>query len=422
MFKQLRQRLVAATFALMTGTACMMAGGVYLAFELVEDQLLDLHLAREIDNLMTIFNHSPELAALPNKSFQIYVAPNGNRNDLPDYLKTLELDVDDVFINGKEFDVAHRQRGATRYYFVHDESAVDEFENTLFQITAGVTLAVILLAAWLSHAITGRVIRPLTRLAGEVAELSDNVDGHVTIPTRAAAEDEVGRLARAISGYHDRVSRMLQREREFSSDVSHELRTPMMAIQGAAELLQRFNNDTAKSEQLINQIKRGCSHMATLTESLLFLAREPSSFSDMVEPVSIRHVVDSQITAVQDYATRKGVQMKIETRGNGATINTIPAVANIVIGNILKNAVKYTDKDEVRVFISEEQVVVQDYGPGMDLETQQSLFDRFSRGEHVMQDGAGIGLALVRRFCEQYGWEIDLDSQTDKGTRIAVVF
>ncbi len=78
------------------------------------------------------------------------------------------------------------------------------------------------------------------------------------------------------------------------------------------------------------------------------------------------------------------------------------AVIKIVIGNILKNAVKYTNKDEINIFVENDEVIIQDYGPGIDRTTQASLFDRFNRGQHRNSDGSGIGLALVRRFCEQY--------------------
>jgi signal transduction histidine kinase len=105
-----------------------------------------------------------------------------------------------------------------------------------------------------------------------------------------------------------------------------------------------------------------------------------------------------------------------------AEINTIPAVIEIVIGNILKNAVKYTDQNVINIFVDTAESVIQDYGPGIDRSVQATLFDRFNRGHNRNPAGSGIGLALVRRFCEQYGWAIDFRSDQETGTRVAVVF
>ncbi|MFT4581398.1 MAG: signal transduction histidine kinase [Gammaproteobacteria bacterium] len=93
---------------------------------------------------------------------------------------------------------------------------------------------------------------------------------------------------------------MLRREREFSADVSHEFRTPIMAVQGATELRAKRLTLNDKTNQLLTRVKRGCFHMTTLIEALLFLARDPESFKDMVEPVIDKRVIEAQIAAVQD--------------------------------------------------------------------------------------------------------------------------
>lgn len=422
LFKQLRHRLAASTFLLIVGTAAAMVMGVHFAFEYADDNFIDGHLEREVDSLMTIFASAPALAELPNENFAIFVARNGNTNDLPDYLKNVPADEDEVILGGTEHELLQRQRGATRYYFMFDESGVERFETVLMGATLTWLIVVIGIAAWLSTVITGRMVEPLTRLVTEVSELGDDRDNRVTVPAAGAADDEVTRLARAIAGYHERINRMLVREREFSSDVSHELRTPMMAIQGSAELLQRELEPAPKVGELLDRIQRGCSQMASLTEALLFLAREPASFDDMVEPVDLERAVHHQLSTVGELAQRKGIKLVVEKQGDAATVETIPAVINIVIGNILKNAIKHTDRDRVSVFVADHQVVIQDYGPGIERASQASLFDRFARGSKAVSDGSGIGLALVRRFCEQYGWKISLESQLDKGTRVSVEF
>ncbi len=422
MLDRLRHRLVFASFGLVVGAAAMFSSSLWFAFELAEDRLFDTHLAREVDSLMTLYASDPALARAPHENFLVYVAEDGSRADLPPHVAALGPEADDLELDGREYHVETRQRGASIYYFLFDESAFETFENALLATVGLLFAGTVLLAGWLSMGIADRVIRPLSRLSAQVSALDENGGGRIDPGPGADGDDEIGVLARAIARYHQRISALLAREREFSADVSHELRTPLMGVQGAAELLERRSSGAPEIAELGRRIRRGCQHMTTLTEALLYLAREPASFRDLVEPVSIEGVVETQINVVREVAERKGIRVNVEREGDPATVNTIPAVANIVIGNILKNAIKYTDRDVVSVFVTARDVVVQDYGPGIDRSAQGALFERFERGRQRDPDGSGIGLALVRRFCEQYGWTIDFRSEVNKGTRVAVSF
>ncbi|MEQ8660613.1 MAG: sensor histidine kinase, partial [Gammaproteobacteria bacterium] len=116
------------------------------------------------------------------------------------------------------------------------------------------------------------------------------------------------------------------------------------------------------------------------------------------------------------------------TRASGASAETAPIGmiflhrSDIVIGNLLKNAVKHTDRNRVSVHVAQRAVVIEDYGPGIDAALQASMFERYARGEAADAGGSGIGLALVRRFCDQYGWRIEVRSAPQIGTRIEVRF
>ena len=421
MLNSLRHRLVFATLAMVVTVCGIFSTGLYFAFDVAEDKLFDTHLAADVASYMAIYEKDPSLVDLPRDNFLVYVAKDGNTEHLPDHISALALDEDDLLFAGREYHVQIEQRGHMRFYFLFDESAFESFEEILLFSIILIVLGVIASAAWLSTGLANRIISPLTDLSTQVATL-DDPNSSIRLDAEAPPGDEISTLATAINRYHYRISELLHREREFSSDVSHELRTPLMGIQGAAELLYKKSGDDPKMHELTARVRRGCQQMKTLTEALLYLARDPASFKDMIEPVSVERVVDNQISAVRDVADSKGVVVHVEHTEEAATVHTIPAVIDIVIGNILKNAVKYTDQKIINVFVTVKEVIIQDYGPGIDKAAQSTLFDRFNRGENRNPDGTGIGLALVRRFCDQYGWAIDFRSEERKGTRVAVAF
>ena len=426
MFANLRHRLAAASFALVVGACIICQAGLHVAFEVAEDRLYDTRMQSQVDDLLALYDRDPSIIDMPLRNFRIYAAQVGDTRALPADLRDLAPDVDEVMRDGHEFDVYIVTRGSTLLYFLSDESDFNAFEHSLFGVMAVLMLSVVIVAGIASLALARRATAPLTTLAEQVTALDDRGGDGIVLTAAALRDDALATLARAIDGYHRRLSALLNREREFSADVSHELRTPLMAIQGAAELLARKSIDEPAHGELVQRIRRGCQNMTTLTEALLFLARDTQSFHELVEPVSVAQVVVQQVAALREVATNKGVAFAIDDDGDASTVEAIPAVINIVIGNILKNAVKYTNREKISVFLRPRQVVIQDYGPGIDEDLRLRLFERYVRGANreprADSDSNGIGLALVRRFCEAYGWRIDLDSKLGSGTRVALQF
>ena len=421
LFDSLRYRLVAAGFALSLIVCGIFSFGVFMTFDYAEDLLFDAHIEEDVSTFLAQYAIQPGIAELPCSNFAVHIAVGGDESMLPEYLRGLTPDVDDLYLEGEEHDLQIRSQGGDTLYFIFDESDAEEFEFFLILAIGGIAILIVLAALWLSFLLGNRIIKPLTDLSRQVARLGTGGDAAVKVPLAADPHDEISVLASTINHYHRRISELLRREREFSTDVSHELRTPLMGIQGAAEILEKSAGPGEKTADLLGRIKRCCLQMTTLTEALLFLARDPASFSDLVVPVAVDEVINEQVAAVREITNRKGITVNIETKAE-STVNSIPAVINIVLGNILKNAVKYTNRDVINIFVTDHEVVIQDYGPGIDERTQETLFDRFNRGNNRNPDGTGIGLALVRRFCDQYGWAIDFRSVEDEGTRVAVAF
>ena len=123
------------------------------------------------------------------------------------------------------------------------------------------------LGIWLSR----RVLRPVTELAarlrdfrrvGKVEPLAPNV-----------ADDEVGELAQALDEYAERLTALVERDREFNSDVSHELRTPLAVISSTTELLQSSPDLDDKLRERLKRIERSSRQATEMIEALLLLSR-----------------------------------------------------------------------------------------------------------------------------------------------------
>lgn len=422
MINTLQRQLTSSILALLVFVCALFCVGIYVAFEVAEDQLFDVHRSREIEDRVAFFERDPRLLSVPQQNFTVYAIEGGDKRALPVYLHALTADDDELELNGHEYHVQLETRGARTYYFLLDENDFEIFESRLFSSIALLVVVVMFTAGLLGAVFARRLSRPLTELARRVQQLDDQTDLKPSSLPGASAGAEVSLLAQSIVMYHRRVSQLLHREREFSADVSHELRTPLSAIQGAAELLERQVTQQPALAVLATRIRRGCGQMTSLIEALLYLARDPGSFSKQMEAVCLIQVVTAQVAALEDVARSRGIVIEVVEDTQTATVEAIPAVVDIVVGNMLRNAIKYTDRKLITLRIAARQVSVQDYGPGIDPAMQARLFERFARGAEAQTTGSGIGLALVQRFCNQYGWTLNLQSTPSEGTRITVTF
>ena len=100
------------------------------------------------------------------------------------------------------------------------------------------------------------------------------------------------------------------------------------------------------------------------------------------------------------------------------------SVAAIIVSNLLRNALTFTNQGKVTVTIEQDHLVIADNGIGMSISDAENAFTAFYRGESAKsaRPGQGLGLALVRRLTQQLGWRVTIDSELDRGTTVTVFF
>ena len=92
----------------------------------------------------------------------------------------------------------------------------------------------------------------------------------------------------------------------------------------------------------------------------------------------------------------------------------------IVIANLLRNSFTYTERGSVRIRLDAQALTIDDTGLGIPRAALDKVFQRLYKGAH--SEGAGIGLSLVKKICDRYGWSVTLDSQEGVGTRAVLRF
>jgi signal transduction histidine kinase len=218
------------------------------------------------------------------------------------------------------------------------------------------------------------------------------------------ADDEVGQLASALDDYAARLTEVVQRDREFNADVSHELRTPLAVIRGAVELLLSRPDIDDKTRARLARIQRAEQQCADLISALLLLSRSERGHGS----TNVARVAEQLLDAHRAQVGNKPLALRLEGESGQMLVDAPESAVSVALGNLIGNAVKYTSQGEVIVrMLPGHTVEVIDSGPGLSAEDAAKLFERGYRGTHAEHSqGGGIGLSIVRRLCDLYGWEV----------------
>jgi two-component system phosphate regulon sensor histidine kinase PhoR len=215
---------------------------------------------------------------------------------------------------------------------------------------------------------------------------------------------------------------------EFVSAVSHDLRSPLTAILGYVELIERAGPVNQQQRDFIRRVHFNVNSITALINDLLDLGRIEAGLDARKELVPIPAIIRYAVDGMQEPLAEKGQTLELELAGDLPPVQGNPVHLRQVVGNLVSNAVKYTDQGgviHVNARSEDDLIIIQvrDNGPGIPPAEQPYVFDKFYRGRGVSPDtpGTGLGLAIVRSVVENHQGRVWVESEAGSGSTFTVV-
>jgi signal transduction histidine kinase len=410
---------VAFTFAWFGAlVSLLLAIGLYFSAHDLGKRLIDETLQAEMEDYLARRARNPHSLPPNTLSLRGYVVvPGEAQADVPDAVRELPLGRYETQLDGVPHRTIVTQRDGLRYVMLFDQGPQLQRENRFVFYLAGGILIMALLSAAGGYWLAGRVVEPVVRLSKEVSDASP--EGQSPALSEHFSEDELGELARAFDNYLSRLRAFIDRERAFTADVSHELRTPLAVIQGATEVLEGDPTLNPKQKQRIDRIERAGRDMTELTTALLLMAREETAGAQPDEQCAVTDVVLDCVEKNRHLIEGRPATLDLRLDAEPA----LPAertLLGIVIGNLIRNAFSYTETGTIAIRLKADRLVVSDTGIGIKADELARVFQRYYKGS--ASKGSGIGLSLVKRICDRYGWEVLIESRENEGTTAQLLF
>lgn len=297
--------------------------------------------------------------------------------------------------NGKEYDV-----------ILLSKADSVEFTKGEMLWASSIVLCLILLLmtmfGFLLYRLSKNLIAPLNDLAGQLERQGSDSNIAFVVSPQAASEFQI--LTQHLNQYRLDLHQTLKREQAFARYASHELRTPLTVAKGAAKLLSRTEKSAFQNRQ-VERLERAAEQMSTMVDALLGIVRYERNIDD----APLRKVSQKEIEGVvsSNETTAKNIHIAL-TFSDEPEIRATPAVLNMVLGNLIRNAIAASPEGEISLYVDKGGIQIIDDGPGLE--------------DTPGKEGHGLGLLIVDDLTRRYGWTFSLENQPGRGCIACIDF
>ena len=397
----LRARIAGTMIALVASAGLVLSAWAYLADEQLKRNItLDL-----LSEELTHFEQRMRVdrGAEPLRSARLAIYRSSDLAELPRHIAMLKPgEMHRVRSGGRLLDVLVRDGDFGRLYITYDVTTYATQDAIALVVLAIGVIAIVIVAALAASAISTRLVEPVTALAARLTEI-DPGERHVRIGAQFAG-NELEPIARSVDMFMERLDGFVEREQSFTATASHELRTPLAVMRGAVELLETSAADRPGAGKALARIQRAVREMTEFTDALLALSREQQAAAESETSCDVNAVLARVVEDQRSVSPGKRIVLEIEG-GTNLQVAAPESMVAMTIGNLVRNAVQHGTGGEVLCRSYGHELVVTNAGT-LPTENLSAAPRRFT----THPGGHGMGLYLVRRICERYGWNISLES------------
>jgi len=258
-------------------------------------------------------------------------------------------------------------------------------------------------------------------------------DGTVTgIASVVTDITEQKRISGALERARQSAEAAVQAKSRFLANMSHELRTPLNGVVGMASLLENTALD-AKQRRFVRTLKSSAEALVTLINDVLDLSKAEAGKLELAQgPIELRREFEQVVGLFSARCHDKGIEIAAHIAcGVPAMIQGDPIRLRQVLGNLVNNAVKFTESGAVLLAVNSVpgdggecmlEFSVTDTGVGIGAEEQKRIFEAFEQADGSVTrkfGGTGLGLAISRQLVELMRGTMGLESEAGRGSRFS---
>jgi len=409
----LRARIIVALVVIVTVTSSLFAIGVLFMKEKLEEVIFDRMVRSQLDQLIAQLDAG---TYDPDRLFEGWSFHFEDTGAIDPILHALQPGSHhSVRVGERHYQVEVAERDGHPVYLTYDITEWENLEHRLLGMLAWAIGALTLVALAMGRQASRAILAPVNALTARLAAMQPRQRN-----LRIAAEfegDEIGRIARAFDQYMERLDHFVERERSFTAAASHELRTPLSVMLGALDVLEAQEQSPA-GQRAIARMRRACGEMRAFIEATLLLSREDSTTLQPDAATDLPALVTALVEDSEPLLQERNIRITTDIPP-GFTLPQPRSLVQITLGNILRNAIEHTRDGSIELRVHDGVLTIRDTGCGIAAADLPRIFER---SYTTKKEGVGLGLNLVKRICDRFGWRITVASEEGRGTTVTLGF
>ncbi|WP_027378892.1 sensor histidine kinase [Chryseobacterium daeguense] len=285
-------------------------------------------------------------------------------------------------------------------------STVEEDELVYDLTTALVVLYIMLVISIIAvnGFLLNKAMRPFYSILDKLKKYQFGVPDSSLAPQNYSIT-EFEELNMEIDEMIERNELVFHQQKQFIENASHELQTPLAIAINKIDLSIQNENLDKKNMNFLTEIKNDLRRMAGLNKSLLMLSKIENNQYNKASSLNFNSLISELVKSYEDFIEFKKIDVNIVEKENFEAVFD-PDLANILLSNLLKNAVKYTNpKGFINIITEKRRLIFQNTGSEASLDKFQ-IFNRFYK-QGADQNSTGLGLSIIKTIIKQYpGWDI----------------
>jgi two-component system, OmpR family, sensor histidine kinase TctE len=256
-------------------------------------------------------------------------------------------------------------------------------------------------------------LRPLAALSALAGRINPG-SSSIRLP-QTGVPQEVSPLVGAVNSALDRLDEGMQQQREFTANAAHQLRTPLTVLAA--------NIDMMHDEAVATKLRYDVDLMSRIVTQLLLVARLESLNISVDDKVELTTTVREAAENLGALAISSHKTLEIDEPAAPVFVRANTHAVAAAVSNLIENALNHSPPGgAVRIRVTEGPAVeVLDSGPGVPPHMREKIFERFWRGEST-KEGAGLGLAIVRRIMQALRGEVSVGDAPGGGAMFCLQF
>lgn len=267
-----------------------------------------------------------------------------------------------------------------------------------------------------------------TQLAGAIGSASARAVMASVVEEEPLASDDILRMldeASQVRALNRQLASLDKLKDDFMSSVTHELRTPLTSIRAFAELMRDDPQmETAQRQQFLGLVVAEAERLSRLVNQVLDMAKIESGHAQWRhDAIDLRELIAHAVQTTGEAFRERGATVAVVQPDEVPVLHADRDRLLQVLINLLSNAAKFVPADAGRVTVTlaadarAARIEVQDNGPGVPVDQQQLVFEKFRQGGDATNrpQGTGLGLPISRQIVEHFGGRMWLRSAPGQG-------